>query len=162
ASNTQELQIMKYRNHRLSAAMWSRVLLPWLILGVGPLVVGGVALVLGRFIRDAILAELDSQQITFSLAQGLIDEEQDILGIVENAGQPLLTGNQAKVYSEYIGLHMQQSAEGAGYPGAAYATLGGVQSELRAAVAEARESGDEEALAEAEAELATVTSLRNT
>ncbi len=152
---------MKYLSHRLSAAMWSRVLLLWLILGIGSLIVGGVALGLGRFVQDNIRAELESQQISFSPAEGLTDAERAIPGIVENAGQPLLTGNQAKVYSEYIGLHMRESAEEAGYPGAAYATLGGPQRELRAAVAAAREAGDEEALAEAEADLATVTNLRN-
>src|SRR5690606_22389355 len=62
----------------------------------------------------------------------------------------------------YIGLHLRQSAEEAGYPGAAYATLGGVQRELRAAVAAATESGDEAAIEEAQAELAAVTNLRNT
>ena len=56
---------------------------------------------------------------------------------------------------------MRESAEEAGYPGAAYATLGGVQRELRAAVAAATESGDETALEEAQAGLTTVTNLRN-
>ncbi len=153
---------MKYLSHRLSAAMWSRVLLLWLILGIGSLVVGGVALGLGRFIQDNIRAELETQQISFPAESALTDAERAIPGVVENAGQPLMTGNQAKVYSEYIGLHMNESAEAAGYPGSAYATLGGPQREWRTAVATAREAGDEEALAEAEAQLASVTNLRNT
>lgn len=153
---------MKYLNHRLSAAMWSRVLLLWVTLAIGALVVGGIAFGMGRFIQDNIRAELTAQQISFSAAEGLSEEERAIPGIVENAGQPLLTGNQAKVYSEYIGLHMSESAEEAGYPGAAYATLGGAQRELRAAVAAATESGDTAALEEAQAALTTVTNLRNT
>lgn len=153
---------MKYLSHRLSAAMWSRVLLLWLILGIGSLVVGGVALGLGRFIQDNIRAELETQQISFPAESALTDAERAIPGVVENAGQPLMTGNQAKVYSEYIGLHMNESAEAAGYPGSAYATLGGPQREWRTAAATAREAGDEEALAEAEAQLASVTNLRNT
>lgn len=153
---------MKYLNHRLSAAMWARVLLLWLVLGLGALVVGGIALGLGQFIQGNIRTELESQQISFNPAENLSDEEKAIPGIVENAGQPVLTGNQAKIYSELIGLHMRSSAEEAGYPGAAYATLGGIQRELRAAVAEATESGDEAAIAEAQEQLTAVTNLRNT
>jgi hypothetical protein len=153
---------MKYLSHRLSAAMWARVLLLWFALALGSLVLGVVALGLGRFIQDNIRNELQSQQISFSPAEGLSDAERAIPGIVENAGQPLLTGNQARAYSEYIGLHMRESAEEAGYPGAAYATLGGIQRQLRADVAAATEAGDEEALEAAQAELTAVTNLRNT
>ena len=153
---------MKYLNYRLSAAMWSRVLLLWLILAIGALVIGGIALWLGQFIQGNIRDELVSQQITFSPADGLSDEERAIPGIVENAGQPLTSGNQAKVYSEYIGLHTREAAERAGYPGEVYATLGGIQRQLRADVAAAEEAGDTAALEEAQAELETVTNLRNT
>lgn len=152
---------MQYLNHRLSAAMWSRVLLLWFALALGSLVLGGISLGLGRFIQDNIRNELAVQQISFSAADQLSDEERAIPGLVENAGQPLTTGNQAQVYSELIALHMRESAEAAGYPGAAYATLGGAQRELRAAVAAATEAGDEAALAEAQAGLTTVTNLRN-
>jgi hypothetical protein len=153
---------MKYLTHRLSAAMWARVLLLWFILAIGALVVGGVALGLGQFVQGNIRNELSAQQITFTAADNLSDEERAIPGIVENAGLPLTTGNQARVYSEYIGLHMRESAEEAGYPGAAYATLGGVQREFRAAVAAAEEAGDSAALEEAQAQLTAVTNLRNT
>jgi hypothetical protein len=142
--------------------MWSRVLLLWLTLSIGALVTGGIALGLGRFIQDNIRNELTSQQIAFSAEDQLSDEERQIPGLVENAGQPVTTGNQARIYSELIALHMRESAEEAGYPGAAYATLGGPQRELRAAVSAATESGDEEALEQAQAELTTVTNLRNT
>lgn len=153
---------MQYLSHRLSAAMWSRVLLLWVTLAIGALVLGGIALGVGLFVQDNIRGELASQQIAFPAEDALSDEERAIPGIVENAGLPVTTGNQAQIYSEYIGLHVRESAEAAGYPGAAYATLGGVQRQLRAAVAAATEAGDEEALEEAEAELASVTSLRNT
>jgi len=153
---------MKYLSYRLSAAMWARVLLLWLTLSVGALAVGGIAFGLGRFIQDNIRNELSAQQISFTAEDQLSDEERAIPGIVENAGQPLTTGNQAKVYSELIGLHMREAADEAGYPGAVYATLGGVQREFRAAVAAATEAGDDDALAEAQAGLTTVTNLRNT
>lgn len=153
---------MKYLSYRLSAAMWSRVLLLWLILGIGALVLGGIALGLGRFVQDNVRTELVSQQISFSPAEQLTDEERQIPGIVENAGQPVATGNQAKIYSELIALHMRNAAEDAGYPGAAYSTLGGVQRQLRADVAAATESGDAAALEEAQNQLTAVNNLRNT
>jgi hypothetical protein len=125
-------------------------------------VVGGIALGLGRFIQDNIRDELVAQQISFSAEDQLSDEERQIPGLVENAGQPLTTGNQAQVYSELIALHMREAAEAAGYPDSAYATLGGIQRELRAEVAAATESGDEADLEEAQARLTAVTNLRNT
>jgi hypothetical protein len=153
---------MKFLNNRLSAAMWARVLLLWLTLTIGAVVVGAVAFGLGRFIQDNIRTELASQQISFSAADKLADEEKQIPGIVENAGQPLTTGNQAKVYSELIGLHMRNAAAGGGYPDATYATLGAAQGELRAAVAAATKANDQAAIDAAQAKLTAVTGLRNT
>jgi hypothetical protein len=153
---------MKYLNMRLSAAMWSRVILLWLILTVGAAVAGGIALYMGQFVHDNIRDELQSQQISFSAADQLSDEERAIPGMVENAGQQLTTGDQAKVYSDLILLHSTGSAESAGYPGEVYATLGGIQRQFRADVAAAREAGDDTALEEAQAELDSVTNLRNT
>ena len=153
---------MKYLSYRLSAAMWARVLLLWLTLTIGALVVGGVALGLGRFVQDNIRTELTSQQISFNAADKMSDEEKQIPGMVENAGQPLTTGNQAKVYSELIALHVGTSAEDGGYPDASYATLGGVQRELRAAVKTATDAKDQAAIDDAQAKLTAVTNLRNT
>jgi len=153
---------MKYLNYRLSAAMWARVLVLWLILGIAALAAGAVAFGLGRFVQDNIRNELAAQQISFSAADQMTDEEKAIPGILDNAGQPVTTGNQAQIYSQLIALHMSNIAEDAGYPGAVYSTLGGIQREFRAAVAAATESGDEEALAEAQASLTAVTNLRNT
>ncbi len=153
---------MKYLNHRLSAAMWSRVLLLWFTLFVGAVVLGGISLWLGGFIQDNVRNELVAQQINFPAAEQLSDAERQIPGVLENAGRPLTTGNQAQAYSEYIGLHMQESAEAAGYPGAVYATLGGIQRGLRAEVAAATEAGDDAALEQAQAELTAATNLRNT
>jgi hypothetical protein len=146
---------------RLSAAMWARVLVLWLTLAIAALVIGGFAIGMGMFIRSNIHEELTSQQINFPAADGMTEHEAAIPGILANAGLPLETGNQAKVYSEYILLHMNESAEEAGYPGAAYATLGAPQRALRAEVAAAKEANNEEALAEAQAKLDAVTALRN-
>ncbi len=153
---------MKYLSHRLSAAMWSRVLLLWLALGLGAIVLGGVSLGLGQFIQGNIRSELESQQISFTAADALSDEEKALPGVLENAGLPITTGNQAQIYSQIIGLHVGTSAADAGYPDASYATLGGVQRQLRAAVATAKEGTDQTAIEEAEAKLTAVTNLRNT
>lgn len=153
---------MQFLSHRLSAAMWSRVLLLWLVLGIGALALGGTTLWLGQFVHNNIREELEGQQITFKAEENLSAEEREILGLIENAGEPLSNGNQAKIYSEMISLHMRQAVERSGYPEASYATLGDIQTQLRAAVTAATEAGDEEALAQAEAELATATGLRNT
>ena len=153
---------MSYLSHRLSAAMWARVLILWLTLAIAALVIGGFAIGMGLFIRSNIHEELTSQQISFPAVDDMTDQERTIPGMVENAGLPLSTGNQAKAYSEYIMLHMRESAEAAGYPDAAYATLGGPQREIRAEVAAAREANDEEALADAQQRLDAVTQLRNT
>jgi hypothetical protein len=153
---------MTYLSKRLSAAMWARVLLLWLALAVGALVVGGIAFGLGRFIQDNVRNELSAQQISFSPAEQLTDLEKAIPGIVENAGQTLTTGNQARIYSELIALHVREAAEAAGYPGTSYAALGGVQRELRAAVATATKAGDKTATDDANTKLTAVTNLRNT
>ena len=153
---------MSYLSHRLSAAMWARVLILWLTLAIAALLLGAFAIGMGMFIRNNIQQELAAQQISFPAVEAMTEAERALPGMEGYAGQPLATGMQARAYSEYIGLHMQQAAEGAGYPGEAYATLGGVQGALRAEVAAAREAGNEEALADAQARLDAVTQLRNT
>ena len=152
---------MKYLNSRLSAAMWARVLLLWLTLTIGALVLGIVAIGLGRFMQDNIRTELASQQISFSTVDQMADEEKQIPGMVENAGQPLTTGNQAKVYSELMALHVRNLSESAGYPGATYATLGGIQRQLAAAL-KAVDPKDQAAVDAAQAKVTAVTNLRNT
>jgi len=160
-STSEKGSSFSYLSHKLSAAMWTRVLVLWLTLAIAALVVGGIAAGMGIFIRGNIQEELTSQQINFPAAAELSEHEAALPGMLEYAGEPLATGNQAKAYSEYIGLHMSESAEEAGYPGAAYATLGAPQRELRAEVAAAKEANNEEALAEAQAKLDAVTALRN-
>jgi len=142
--------------------MWARVLLLWLTLCIGALVVGGVALWLGGFIQGNIRSELSSQQITFSAADKLSDEEKKLPGMVENGGLPLTTGNQAQVYAGLMGLHLQEAADGAGYPGATYATLGGIQHDLKAKLDTAKKSTDQAAIDKAQADLTSATNLRNT
>lgn len=143
-----------YLNRKLSAAMWSRVLLLWAVLAIAALAIGIFMLWMGGFVQDNVRDELRSQQITFPTEDAMTDQERAIDGMVDHAGERLETGEQARVYSDYILLHMQESATEAGYAGATYATLGGPQRELRTRVA----GGDQAA----QAELDKVTQLRNT
>lgn len=153
---------MEYLKRPLSPAMWARALFLWGILAFGALIIAIAAIWMGLFIRDNVEDELSAQQISFPAEERLTDAERAIDGMVGYAGEPLQTGDQAKVYSEYILLHMTESAAEAGYPGATYATLGTPQRELRAEVQAAQDAGDEAAVEEAEAELAEVNALRNT
>jgi hypothetical protein len=151
-----------YLDHKLSAAMWGRVQLLWLVLAIVALLAGLGFIGLGTYVRDNIRDELSSQQISFPPEEALTEQERAIDGMVDHAGERLETGEQAKVYSELILLHMRESAAEAGYPDATYATLGGPQREARAAVAAAQAAGDEAAVTAAQAELDTLTQLRNT
>jgi hypothetical protein len=153
---------MKNLSLRLSAAMWSRVLVLWLLLAIVAAGLGAGALWLGGFIQGNIRTELSSQQISFSAADKLTDLEKALPGIPENAGLQLTTGNQAQAYAGLIGLHMGESAEAAGYPGATYSTLGGIQRELRAKLEAAKKGTDQAAIDKAQADVTAVTNLRNT
>jgi hypothetical protein len=126
----------------------------WIVLGLAALGIGIFMVYMGGFVQDNVRDELRSQQITFPAEENMTDAERGIDGMTDHAGEQMETGEQAQVYSEYILLHMNESATEAGYPGATYATLGGPQRELRAQVA----GGDEAA----QAELDKVTQLRNT
>ena len=103
---------MKYLSSRLSAAMWARVLVLWLTLCIGAVVVAGVSLWLGGFIQSNIRNELASQQISFTPADKLADAEKQVPGILDNAGQPLTTGNQAQAYAGLMALHLKEAADG--------------------------------------------------
>jgi hypothetical protein len=153
---------MSYLKNQLSAAMWARVQLLWLTMAIAALGMGIFVVWMGGFVKDNVRDELASQQITFAAAENMTDEEKAISGLEENAGKAMTTGDQAKVYSNLILLHMTESAEEAGYPGATYATLGAEQRALRAELATAKESGDQTKIDEAQAKLDAVTALRNT
>jgi hypothetical protein len=105
------------------------------------------------YVRD----QLSQQNITFTPLDALDDEESQSACLVEFAGQRLTSGKQAECYAnDYIGLHLQAIADGQ-----TYADLGEPQSALRADVA-AAESSDDPALADLQADLATVTGQRET
>lgn len=154
--------VLQYLKRPLSPAMWARALLLWGILALGALLLGIAALWMGSYIKDNVTDELAAQQITFPAADQLTDEERAIDGMEAHAGEALDTGDEAKIYSEYILLHLHEAADNAGYPGATYATLGPVQRDLRTQVQQAHDAGNQQAEQAAQAELDTVTTLRNT
>jgi hypothetical protein len=145
-----------------------------LILAGGGLVLAALLVVLAfavgsqyAFATDYVKTELGSQKIVFATADKLTDAEKSwkpgSTCLVAYAGQPLETGVQAECYAKYyIRKHMSASAESAGFPGATYATLGGIRTDLTAQVAAAKKAGDTAAADTAQKKLDAATSLRTT
>jgi len=121
-----------------------------LILSIGGIAGAVLVLVLGlvlqgqaTFAKDYTATQLGAQQIFFTPADKLNGEDKAPGGacLVTYATQQMLTGKQAECYAnQYIAFHMAGSAERAGYPGATYASLGGVTTELRTAATTATEA----------------------
>jgi len=94
-----------------------------IIFSAGALALAGLALVLGlvlqnqaNFADDYVHDQLAAQQITFTPAAGLSDEEGSVQCLQDNAGQALVSGKQAECYAnEYIGLHLKEVNEGKTY-----------------------------------------------
>jgi hypothetical protein len=134
------------------------------LFSAGGIALAGLLLVLGlvmtsnaNFAHDYVRDQLSQQNITFTPATELDEEESQSACLVAFAGQPLTTGKQAECYAnDYIGLHLQSVADGQ-----TYADLGAPQSALREEVAAAEESNDP-GLADLEADLAAVTAQRET
>jgi hypothetical protein len=119
------------------------------------------------FATNYVKEELGAQKITFATADKLTVEEKTwkpgSASLVTYAGQPLETGRQAEAYAKYyIAKHMDSSATNAGFPGATYATLGAIRTDLSAQVAAAKAKGDTAAAADAQKKLDSATSLRST
>jgi hypothetical protein len=114
---------------------------------IGAILVLALGLVfqgLANYSKDYTADQLGAQQIFFTPVAGL-HGEQDAPGgecLVTYAEQQLLTGKQAECYAnQYIAFHLAASAEGAGYPGATYATMGGIINGLKADLETATTSG---------------------
>jgi hypothetical protein len=128
----------------------------------------GIALVSQyTFATDYVKEELGAQKITFATADKLTAEEKTWKAgsacLVTYAGQQMQTGAQAECYAKYyLRKHMDASATNAGFPGATYATLGTIRSDLSAQVAAAKAKGDTTAAADAQKKLDAATSLRTT
>ena len=121
------------------------------------LVVGVVLTTNANFANDYVRSQLGEQNITFTPADKLSDEEKKSDCLREYAGQKMTTGKQAECYAnEYIGLHLKNMAGGK-----TYADLGEPQSALRAQVAQAEQSNAAN-LADLQKQLAEVSAQRET
>lgn len=131
-----------------------------LVLG---LVVGGQA----AFADSYVATELGAQKITFATADKLTDAEKNwqpgSTCLVTYAGKDMTTGPQAECYAKYyIREHMHASAESAGFPGATYATLGSIRTDLSNQITAAKNAGNTTQAADLQKKLDSATSLRST
>lgn len=121
------------------------------------LIVGLVLSANANFANDYVREQLSEQNIRFTPAENLSEEEKKADCLVENAGKLMTTGKQAECYAnEYIGLHLKSIAGGQ-----TYASLGGPERELQAKVQQAQQANDP-ALPELEKQLAQVKGQRDT
>jgi hypothetical protein len=135
-----------------------------LLFSAGAIAMAGLLVVLGlvmtsnaNFAQGYVSDQLTQQHITFTPAAALSEEEAQSDCLVRNAGLPLTTGAQAECYAnEYIGLHLQSTADGQ-----TYADLGTVQRGLRDDVAAATDTNDPD-LADLQTQLDDVTAQRET
>lgn len=148
----------------LSSELRSRIITLWAVLLVAVLVVGGIALYMGTFIRGNVRDQLSAQQISFTAAANLSPEEKaGDACLTRYAGSSMITGDQARCYSEhYIALHMETAAKTAGFPGATYATLGQEQTKIRADIAAAQKAGNQDAEKALNDKLTAAANLRTT
>lgn len=119
------------------------------------------------FAQDYVKEELSAQKITFATADKLTAAETSwkpgSACLVTYAGQQMQTGPQAECYAKYfLAEHMDASAKNAGFPGATYATLGAIRTDLSAQVTAAKAKGDTTAAGDAQKKLDSATSLRTT
>jgi hypothetical protein len=135
-----------------------------ILFSIGGLVLAGLLVALGivltsnaNFAKTYVADQLREQNVTFKTADTLTAEEKGSACLVQYAGQQLTTGKQAECYAnEYIGLHLQSTADGK-----TYADLGTPQAELRTKVSEAQKNNDP-ALASLQQELTTINTQRDT
>jgi len=145
-----------------------------IILAGGGLLVAVLLLALGlavygqyAFAQTYVKEELSAQKITFTPAEKLSAEEKTWKAtsscLVTYGGQLMETGPQAECYAKnYIALHMETAATNTGYPGATYATLGAIGTDLRAQVAAAKTKGDTAATTDLQKKVDSAAALRTT
>ena len=86
-----------------------------IVLAVCMVVAGGLLLWGSMFAGNMVHDQLADQKITFTPADKLTPEEQAIPGLIDNGGQQLTNGAQAKIYTEYIKLHLSEVNNGKTY-----------------------------------------------
>lgn len=69
-----------------------------------------------NFAKSYVRDQMSAQQINFTPAAGLSDEEKSASCLVKNAGKPITSGKQAECYAnEYIGRHVKEVNGGKTY-----------------------------------------------
>ncbi len=145
-----------------------------LIFSIGGVVFAVVLLVLGLvlqnqadFAQNYVKTQLSAQQIFLPAADALHGEQDGPFGAClvaygagDEASRLMTTGSQAECYANaYIGFHMAESAKEAGWPGATYATLGGIARGIQAQIDEAAAAGKD--TTELTGQLAAANGLRD-
>jgi hypothetical protein len=146
-----------------------------LIISGGGLVLAFVLLALGLvlqnqsdFAKGYVATQLGAQQITMPAADALGGADQQpggqclvTYGQGDAAARLMTTGAQAECYAnQYIAYHMAGSATEAGFPGATYATLGGITRGIQGKIDEATTAGTD--TTQLQAQLTTANELRDT
>ncbi len=145
-----------------------------LLFSAGGVLFAVVLLVLGLVLQNQadfattyVKDQLGAQQIFLPAADALRGEQDGPNGAClvqygqgDEAARLMSTGAQAECYANgYIGFHMAASAEEAGWPGATYATLGGIARGIQGQIDAATTAGtDATALQE---QLAAANGLRD-
>jgi hypothetical protein len=135
------------------------------LIGIGGVGIAALLLVLGfvmtsnaTFAKNYVHDQLAQQKVFFPPASAMKAEELASACVKANAGKQVLSGKQAECYAnDYIGLHVKSIAAGK-----TYAELGGVQFGLQDKLATAQAAHDTKAIADLQAQLATVTGQRET
>ena len=128
-------------------------------------VIGFVMASNADFAKNYVGEQLSRQKITFTTLDKLSPEDKAYTEartgcVITYAGQALTTGKQAECYAnEYIGSHLSRMP--AGTDGMTYSEIGAAQTDLRAKIATAKESGDP-AVADLEKQVADLTAARET
>jgi hypothetical protein len=122
------------------------------------LVLGVVMTQNANFSKKYVHDQLVAQQITFKPAAALTAEEKKQPCLVKYAGQQLATAKQAECYANnFIALHVAATANGK-----TYASLGDVQTDLKAKIAAATKANDTATVASLNSQLTTINTQRET
>jgi hypothetical protein len=115
-----------------------------------------------NFAKDSVTTQLAEQKIMFKEEAALTPGESALPGVVKYAGEQLTTGKQAEAYAGIIALHMDESAEKAGFAGETYASISTPMAQLRTQIADAKKAGNDQAAADLQKKLDAATALRET
>ena len=132
--------------------VWSGLVVAVVLAAAGALLLWG-----SNFADDYVTDELTSQQIFFPSEEDLLAEDPPRDDLVQYADEQVTTGQEAEAYASFIDGHLQRIGGGL-----TYAQLGEPQSEARAALAEAQESGaPEEEITALQDEVTAITAQRD-